>query len=270
MSQRIPDLVRPALQDYLSLVNGQLPRLLNAFYLEGSIALGGFNEYFSDIDFIACFDRQPSPAEIDALHNIHQGLKDRHSQWELQGSYVLFDDLSCWGNEAGSTLTFHDGKLRPGGEFGPQSVEGWIMKNHGIAIVGPEPRDLPFTIDWDLLILKMRENLNTYWAGWAKRPDRFLVMLSDWGIQWAILGALRQFYSFQQNSITTKAKAGEYALTCVPACWHRLIHEAIDIREGKTISVYRFRAMRAVEAVRFLKFIIRTCNANTVGFSHYA
>jgi hypothetical protein len=86
-------------------------------------------------------------------------------------------------------------------------------------------------------------------------------MYSDWGIQWTVLGVLRKFYSFRENSITTKVKAGEYALTCLPACWHRLIREAINIREGKETSAYQLRIARTIEAVRFLKFIIQTCNA---------
>ena len=90
--------------------------------------------------------------------------------------------------------------------------------------------------------------------------DGFAVMLADWGIQWTVLGVLRQFYSFRENSITTKVKAGEYALTCVPTRWHSLIQEAIDIREGKKGSAYRSRIVRMIEAVRFLKFIIQTCN----------
>jgi hypothetical protein len=88
------------------------------------------------------------------------------------------------------------------------------------------------------------------------------MLLSDWGIQWAVLGVLRQFYSFRENAITTKACAGEYALTCLPARWHPLIREALRIRAGQKRSAYRFRPMRTVEALRFLRFIIQTCHAN--------
>ena len=58
MNQRIPELVRPLFQAYVSLMDQQLSGLMNAFYVEGSIALGGFNERFSDIDFVAILDRQ--------------------------------------------------------------------------------------------------------------------------------------------------------------------------------------------------------------------
>jgi hypothetical protein len=262
MNQGIPEPVRPTIQDHVSLVNEQIPGLIQAFYVEGSIALGGFNEHFSDIDFVAMLNRRPTPTETATLRSIHKLIETSYPKWRMSGSYLPSDDLGCWDNKVESHPHYHDGVLRLHRHFELQSVEGWILKNHGIAIIGPEPQDLPFTIDWDLLIEKMRENLNSYWASWTRRPDRFIVMLSDWGIQWTVLGVLRQFYSFRENTITTKTKAGEYALTCVPTCWHRLIREAINVREGKRVSAYRFRIVRKVEAVRFLNFIIRTCNGS--------
>jgi hypothetical protein len=108
----------------------------------------------------------------------------------------------------------------------------------------------------------MRENLNSYWASWTKRPGRILALYSDWGIQWAVLGVLRQFYTFNERSITTKIRAGQYALGCLPGRWHKLIREAIDIRHGKKESAYRLRISRMIEAVIFLKYIIQLCNTS--------
>jgi hypothetical protein len=262
MDHRIPEPVRPTLQDYVSRVNDQVPGLMKAFFIEGSIALGGFNTCFSDIDFVAILDHPATPMEFKALRGIHRAIEKRCPRWKLMGSYLQSADLDGFDREIEPHPTYHGGVLRPHGHFELDSVEGWILKNHGIALFGPEPQDLPFTVDWDLLIKKMRENLNTYWASWTRRPGRIIRMLSDWGIQWAVLGVLRQFYSFRENTITTKTKAGEYALTCVPARWHGLIREAIDIREGNKSTAYRLRVARAIEAVSFLKYIIQTCNAS--------
>lgn len=262
MNQRVPEPIRPTLQAYISLVNQQLPGLMKAFYVEGSIALGGFNERLSDIDFVAILNRRATPTEIECLRGIHKIIEKSYPRWKMSGSYLQSDDLGRFDNEVEPNLSYHDGVLRLQGHFELNSAEGWILKNHGIALVGPEPQDLPFTVDWDLLVKKMRENLNSYWASWTRRPNHIIVMFFDWGIQWTVLGVLRQFYSFQENRITTKAKAGEYALTCVPTRWHRLIREAINIREGQKRSAYQFRMVRTIEAVRFLKFIIQTCNAS--------
>ena len=147
---------------------------------------------------------------------------------------------------------------------GLNSVTWWELKNHGIPIVGPEPRNLAFTVDWDALIAEMMANLNSYWRSWTRHPRRIVILYSDWGVQWAVLGVLRQFYTFRENSITTKIRAGQYARGCLPQQWHPLIQEAIHIRQGKTDSFYRFRFGRMIQTIRFLDYIIEACNANSI------
>jgi hypothetical protein len=262
MDLRIPEPSQPTLQHYLMLIDQQLPDLLHAFYVEGSIALGGFNERFSDIDFIASLKHQITPAEIDTLRRTHQIINKNYPRWRLEGRYLPAQTFDQGSQRSEPHPHYHDGVLHLNGHFELNSVEGWILKNRGITLRGPEPQALPFTIDWAALIIAMRQNLNSYWVQWTNRPTRLLMMLTDWGIQWAVLGVLRQFYSFRENAITTKARAGEYALTCLPARWHPLIQEALRIRAGQERTAYSFRPTRAIEAVRFLKFIIQTCNAN--------
>jgi hypothetical protein len=258
MNQRIPQHIRPTLQDYLSLVNYRLPDLMKGLYVEGSIALGGFNEHFSDIDFVALLNRPPTHTEFAILRDIHVAVRKKYPRWKMSGSYLQVNDLSPGKDEVETSYCF-EGKLRLQGHFYWNWVAGWILVNHGIAILGPEPQTLPVIVNWDRLMKRMRDNLNSYWTDWTRRPDVMAGMVFDLGIQWAVLGVLRQFYSFRENSITTKTKAGEYALTCVPSRWHQLIHEAIEIRAGK--KTYQFRIVRTMEAVRFLKFIIQACNA---------
>jgi len=264
VNQRIPEPIRPLFQDYLFRVSQQLAGLMKAFYVEGSIALGGFSERFSDIDFVAILDHQATRTEIDTLRHIHNVVQKSYPRWKMMGSYLQADDLARSDDLVGLHPACHDGVLRLDGRFEVNSVEGWILKNHGVAIIGPEPQGLPFAVDWDLIVKKMRVNLNTYWASWTKRPRKIVTILSDWGVQWTVLGVLRQFYSFRENTITTKRKAGEYALACVPAHWHRLIREAINIRQGGKKSMYRSRIARTIQAVNFCKYIIQSCN---IGFN---
>lgn len=249
MNQSIPEIIRPLLDEYLALTGQQLPTLLSAFYLEGSIALGGFNERLSDIDFIAILHREPTPAETETLRNIHAQIEKRWPRGKMSGSYLGADYVSH--------LHYHDGVLTRGGPFAVHSVEGWILKNHGITLLGVAPESI--SVDWDIIIKEMKHNLNTYWASWTRRPDRILVLLSDWGVQWAVLGVLRQFYSFREGSIVTKTQAGNYALTCLPSEWHPLIREAIQIREEGKRSGYFGRIGRMIHTVDFLKFVIESC-----------
>jgi predicted nucleotidyltransferase len=261
INQRIPKPIRPILENYISLIDEQLPGFISAFYVVGSIALDGFNERFSDIDFIVTLNHKASLQEIESLTAIHKKVEQDFPKWKLSGSYLQVNDLGHFENELEPHPYYHDGKFHKEGYFEINSVTWWILKNHGVTILGREPNDLPLMVDWDLLIVRMKENLNSYWASWTGRIDGFLVMLSDWGIQWTVLGVLRQYYTFRENSITTKIKAAEYALTCLPGRWFPLIQEAIDIREGKKTLHYRSKIVRMVDTVKFLKYIIQTSNA---------
>jgi len=261
INHQIPEPVRSTLEDYVFLINKELPDLINGFYLVGSIALDGFNKRFSDIDFVAVLNRKASQWDIGKLIAIHNRIEKDSPKWKLSGCYIQIDDLGRFENEIKPHPYYHDGKFHNGGYFEINSITWWILKNHGIAIIGKETAELLFTVDWNLLIATTKENLNSYWAGWTKRIDGFLVMLSDWGIQWTVLGVLRQYYTFRENSITTKTKAAEYALKRLPHRWHSLIQEAIDIREGKKKPLYRSKIMRMIKAVKFIKYVIQISNA---------
>lgn len=257
---RIPEPVQPIIKDYLRLTEQRLVGLIDASYVIGSIALGEFNEYFSDIDFVTVLSRRASPIDLGHLRKIHQSIEKIYPRWKMSGSYVQASDLGKLGNDLRPYPQFHDGVLHPAVHKEINSVTWWELKNHGIPIVGTASGDLPFIVSWDVLISAMRENLNTYWRSWTHLPRRIAILYSDSGIQWAVLGVLRQLFTFRENSITTKVKAGEYALGCVPRRWHPLIQEAINIRQRQKGSSPRFRFGRMMETVRFLNYVINICN----------
>lgn len=260
ISGRIPEPVQPLLECYISAMEQQLPGLLRGFYIVGSIALNGFNERFSDIDFVAIVAHKASEADLESIASIHKATEKEFPKWGMSGVYLQFDDLGKSADETQAHPHFHDGKFHKEAYSGINPVTWWELKNHGIAIRGEEPLELPFSVDWNALIGWMRENLNAYWRGWTVRLDRRIVLLSDWGIQWAVLGVLRQYYTLRENSITTKHGAAEYALASLPQEWHSLIQEAIDIRADGKRRHYRSRLLRMMEAHSFLKYIIQVCN----------
>ena len=260
MDQRIPVVVQPIIENYVTRLNEHIPDGLYGFYIVGSIALGEFNPYFSDIDFVTVLNRPMTSWEIGKLQSVHQELEKNVPQWKMSGSYIQPGDLGELNENLQPHPHYHDSVLHLAVRHELNAVTWWELKNHGIAVVGSEPQTLSFTVDWNVLITEMVENLNTYWAGWASQPVRIAMLYSDWGIQWAVTGVLRQFYTFRENTITTKIKAAEYALGCLPRRWHPLIQEAINIREKKGRSAYSFRIARTFEAAGFLRFIIQTCN----------
>lgn len=108
----------------------------------------------------------------------------------------------------------------------------------------------------------MRQNLNTYWKDFTCKPRRMAWLLTDYGVQWAVLGVLRLYYTFREQDIASKIGAGEYALRHLPNQRHPIIREAINIRNQKKGAFYKFRFTRGIEAIKFVKFVIEECNRN--------
>jgi hypothetical protein len=262
MTDRVPALIEPLLDEYLLLVETKLPGFLSGFYLQGSIAFEAFNERLSDIDFVALLSRGWNESDLAQLKEIHQSVQTKYSRWPLQGIYIKWEDLAHGEGSTWPHLNYHDGLLQPGTKLEINGVDWWLLKKRGVTVKGLPAAELDFKVDWELLINNMRHNLNTYWLTFTYKPNRMAWLFSNYGVQWAVLGVLRQYYTFKENDITSKTGAGEYALRHLLPKWQRLIQEAINIREGNKKSFYKSRVLRAIEAIRFLKYIIRACNSS--------
>jgi hypothetical protein len=260
MPNDIPQLIQPALNDYMGLLDEALPGLLVGLYLHGSLALGAFDPGLSDIDFIAITSRRCTPAEVEVLRAVHGTLIRRHPHAQLEGSYLQWDDLGGSSSTIPPHPHIHDDVVHPSGYHDINGVTWWLLKRRGIALLGPQPDELDIHVDWEDLVAKMHRNMNTYWASFITDPQRMAWLLGDYGVQWTVLGVLRQFYTFREHDITSKAGAGIYALGHTPARWHRLIQEAVNIRAGVRPSLYRFRVVRAIEAHAFISSIIAACD----------
>lgn len=262
MQAALPESVRRLLDAYIRKADEALPGLLTGLYLHGSIALGAFDPQLSDADFIAVLSRPCTDEDLSHLRRIHLALARQFPRPAFEGSYLQPEQL---GQRAATTRPapyHHDGQFHAAGHFEINGVTWWVLKTRGVALRGPQRADLPFNIDWDSVITEMRENMNSYWARWTREPRLLAALLSDGGISWAVLGVLRQYYSFTAGDITSKSGAGEYARARLPQ-WERVIQEALNIRARKPGSLYRSKVLRALAAVRFLRYIIRWCNANT-------
>lgn len=245
----LPEAIQPLMQAYLTQVAQRLPGLMTACYLHGSVALSAFDPALSDVDFITIVSRRCTPDDLAQLAAVHAALEKQYPP--LQGSYLQADDLGKLTIEPAPY--YSDGVLHPRGQHDINSVTWWLLKHRGLILLGPPP---DYEVDWGLLVTNMRHNLNTYWRSYIRDPRRMAWLLSDYGVQWTVLGTLRQVYTFAEHDITSKVGAGEYALAKLPARWHRIIREALRIRQHEPESIYRSRFTRSVDTFRFLQYII--------------
>ena len=261
MDERIPKPVRPILEYYQQLMETRLAGFVEALYLYGSIALGAFNTRLSDVDFVAVVGHRPDEQEIEQLRVAHQLVRQQHPQPKLAGIYLPWEDLGRPPGEITPYPCYHGSVLNPQGFFELNPVTWWILKKRAVTVFGPPAETLPYSVDSDWLLGWTRQNLNSFWASYTRRPSRIAALLTDWGIEWTVLGVLRQFYTLREHDITSKTGAGQYALSCLPGRWHRLIQEAIRIRGDNHSSLFKSRLWRAREAFVFLKHVIAAGNS---------
>ncbi len=260
MDERIPGPVRPVLERYRQLLEERLPGLVEGLYLHGSIALAAYNARSSDVDFVAVVTRRPGKQEVEQLRQVHGIVRQEYPRPKLAGIYFPREELGRPREEVAPYPCYEGSALNPVGFFELNPVTWWTLAKCGVTVWGPPAQTLPLPADDGGLLRWMIGNLNSFWAGYTRRPARIAALWSNWGIEWTVLGVLRQYYTFRERDITSKTGAGHYALSCLPARWHRLIREALRIREGAGGPLYRSRTGRAWEAYRFLQYIIAVCN----------
>lgn len=253
---RVPPAIQPLLQTYLDGLAQTLPGRVLGCYLEGSLALGAFSARLSDIDYVVVLNSPLTAEETARLRAMHQAIEQGKPRWKLSGVYMQPADLGKHDGEVQPHLNYHDGKLREQQHFHLSAITWWILKNHGIPLLGPAPAQLGFEVDMAELLAGQRENMQRYWGSYTTRLDGKLALLTDWGIEWTVLGVLRQFYTLRERAIVSKTQAGQYALTCLPARWHAIIREAIALRGDAPRSTYRSRLQRYRDAAGIIKYLI--------------
>jgi len=230
-------------------------------YLHGSVALEAFDPHFSDVDFLAFMSRRCTMSDLNSLTEIHQIVLAEYPRPTLEGGYLQWEDIGRTEEGIATYPYYHEGQLRPDGYGGVNAITWWLIKNRSVVLFGPNPQEMAFEVSGDRLISYTLSNLNTYWAAFLRQPRRMSWLLFGDGIQWVVLGVLRQYYTLREQQIISKVAAGVDALDNLPLKWHRIVKEAVNIRQRVDSSLYQNRVGRAIDASRFLRFIIADCNS---------
>ncbi|WP_342504878.1 aminoglycoside adenylyltransferase domain-containing protein [Sporosarcina sp. FSL K6-2383] len=265
--REIPVIVQTVLDEYITLFHARLPNRLEGFYLQGSIALDAYVENSSDIDFIAIINRRLSEGEAEILAEIHRGIAGTYPKPEMDGVYLMWEDIGVVDAIDTNYPYYNEGKLSYGAHF--NAITWWILKKHGISMIGPQPTALNFEIDPQHLVEYVVENMKTYWVGRIEKIEQamenmfqFTTEEIDVEIEWSVLGILRQYYTLKEHAIISKLGAGEYALLHMPEEWHPIIKEAIDIRKSVDRERFPSDRERMDATLLFSKYMIDYCNSH--------
>ncbi len=255
----LPENVNPVLTSYLKLIERDPSQRVAGLYLHGSLALGVFCPGQSDVDFIAVLTHAANQADFDHLEQVHRHVASDYPSCAMEGSYLQWHDLGLPARQINPYPCYHDGRMYRASRHDINPITWWMLKHRALTVFGPEPQSLGFAINWVDVRAYMITNLHTYWTVFAsptRSPVRFLWLLTDSGVQWAVLGISRLLYGLREGDMISKSQAGEYALTQVPQKWHPLVHEALNIQRGTGLRTYRSAWPRARDTAAYVRYII--------------
>ncbi|MCM3627564.1 DUF4111 domain-containing protein [Paenibacillus glycanilyticus] len=261
----VPEIAQEITDHYLARIQKELPDILTAFYLFGSVSLDAFQEGLSDLDFAAVTSRKLTNQEVRILELIHHDLEISFSKISMDGRYVWAVDWENLGDMACPYYYFNGGKLVGVEQLYKDSVDAFQIKQYGIPILGRDPRTYSYLVDWSVLTRNMKSNLEHYWLNWKRKAEKFPskpyfgMFFKGWMIEWGVLGVSRIYYSIREQDLTSKTGAGHYALQHVPKRWHRILRESINLRDGTRKSLYRSAIRRRQDALAYMDYMIKEC-----------
>lgn len=223
----ILDALVPAIQEALA-------DNLVGVYLRGSLATGDFIET-SDIDFLGATERPVSEAEGMALIEMHARLAARPNPYadKLEGAYI--DRAALRRFEPGrSFLTVEcETPLRWKVHEASWLIERWVLREKGVALLGPDSKTLIDPISpeelRDAVRLRIRE-----WAMWAADPHDPEWLPPRSHQAYVVETMCRALYALAFGELASKRKASQWAVSALPEPWRTLIEASVATRADAT------------------------------------
>lgn len=196
-------------------------------YLQGSFAVGDADAH-SDVDFIVVTEDEVTPQQRAGLRALHQRLYALPTSWaqHLEGSYVPRAMLRRPDPDRRPLLYLDNGAT----EFALDNhdntaVVRWSLREHGVVLAGPDPRELVDPITVDELRAEMHWALGL-WQEWFRSIDS----MGRRALAVAVLTHARILHTLAVGEVGSKRSAGEWALDTLDREWSPLIRWALDDR----------------------------------------
>lgn len=249
-----PDL-NTVLRELVDSVQAVLGCTFLGFYLQGSFAVGDFDRH-SDVDWIIVIEDELSEDQVAALQIMHERIYGLDCAWaqHLEGSYFPKDDLRhyaprnklLWYLDNGSRSLIQSGHCNT-------VVVRWVMREHGVALAGPDPATLVAPIPVPVLQREIVDAMN----GWGQQIVADPGCINNRFYQgYAVLNYCRMLHDLHTGRCGSKRAGAEWAKVTLDPAWAGLIDRAWDCRPVPERSVRQpadpEELMRTVEFVQYI------------------
>jgi hypothetical protein len=198
-------------------------------YLVGSFALGDADIH-SDCDFLVVVRNSPIPAQEPGLRALHRQIFRRPGHWtqHLEGSYAPGNELRSLRGLGNRWLFLDNAHEEMEWSTHCNSLEHrWTLRERGIILAGPDPKELVDKVDPEAIREKMRQLVQTFLldlATWIRLDS------VAWAQRYAVATMCRMLYSIETGEIASKRASLVWAKEHLDSAWRDLIQHALEGR----------------------------------------
>lgn len=230
-----PDL-NGVLDELVSGMRESLGGELVGAYLQGSFAAGGFDRH-SDVDFVVVTRGELDPGRVDALQEMHGRAFEFGSEWakHLEGSYFPTDVIrSC--ERRGEDLWYleHGDRSLTRSQHCNTAVVRWVVREHGVALTGPDAATLVDVVPAGLLRDEIRDTAIDWGREVLNEPERFNNRFYQ---SFIVLSYCRMLRDAEVGRIGSKREGAEWAKANLDHSWAGLIDRSWAGRPNPSVSI---------------------------------
>ena len=232
--------------------------LVTGLYLHGGLAFGEWVEGHSDVDFTATLSHPPTGDDVASLEAAHEAVASAYGEApRLEGVHLLASDLARDPESCPDRPTISMKGFSAAGRFDLSPVSWHELARHGVTVTGPPVESLGIWTDDEVLRAHTLDNLDTYWRGQVEvcRADLEAASAPS-ACEWVVPGVARLHHLLVTGSQTSKFRAARWGLAFYPERFHRVLREALAIREGGFPSQYDDVAGRGRDVAAFASYVV--------------
>lgn len=196
-------------------------------YLDGSLAIGGFDPDKSDLDFVVVTNSDVSPGNFAALTAMHDRIASGASRWgrEVEGSYISQHALRHVRWPAAHPYIDRGNRFAMvQQESGYWPIHRHVLREHGVVLAGPPPRTLIDPVSSEELREAVRGILREWWKPMLVDGP---LLRNGFYRCYAVLTMSRMLYTIRHGAIVTKPVAARWAQEAVDGRWAPLIRRGL-------------------------------------------
>jgi len=216
-------------------IHNRLSHNLVGVYLRGSLAMGDFIPETSDLDVLAVTERPVDETEFIALLELHAQIAASPNTYARRLEMAYIDKAALRRFQPGLRHpTLGQGEKLTWSEHHENWIlERWVVRQHGIALLGPAAQSLIDPISPAEIRNAVRLRLPD-WVEWAQTPDDPDWLLPRSHKAYAIETMCRALYTLANGKLGSKPQSVKWALKTLPEPWRTTVEHSQVWRTDQT------------------------------------